>query len=178
MSHSSNIIIHQHDRIYTLISRQLFFSTRAHLWEFISNPQNLQRITPNDMHFTITSPLQNKTIYNGQIITYRIKLWGKIWHRWVTEIKSVEAGRRFIDEQRIGPYSMWHHEHHLTEHNGGIIMEDRITFQLPMGRIGQWVLGNAIKRELLKIFAHRHRVLEKLIDHPNTKKKQQRAHLN
>ncbi len=75
-------------------------------WEFFSDPNNLQHITPPRMGFTVTSEPHQGRIYAGQIIEYRLKPLFGIPMYWMTEITRVDPGRMFIDEQRFGPLQL------------------------------------------------------------------------
>jgi ligand-binding SRPBCC domain-containing protein len=83
-------------------------------WEFFSSPRNLDEITPDALGFKIVS-LPGEKMYEGQIITYKVKILPGIWVPWVTEIKAVDEGKSFVDEQRFGPYQFWHHRHSFEE---------------------------------------------------------------
>ncbi|WP_315818540.1 SRPBCC family protein [Paraflavitalea speifideaquila] len=122
-------------------------------WDFFSSAANLQEITPGDVRFTITSTLHGDRIYPGQIIEYKIKpLWGIEWY-WMTEITHVEPGKYFADEQRYGPYSLWHHQHHFKAVEGGVEMTDIVHYKIPGGWLGEllhaWKIRKNCSRYLL-----------------------------
>ena len=79
-------------------------------WDFLSSPSNLELITPKSMDFNITD-YDKKKAYPGQIIQYTVKPLLGIKINWVTEITQVQDKEFFVDEQRFGPYSFWHHKH-------------------------------------------------------------------
>jgi len=110
-------------KLHRLQSRQWLPLKPEEAWEFFSIPENLDRITPNDMSFKILSGGGEKT-FSGHIICYTIKPLFGIPMKWVTEITHEEKGVYFIDEQRFGPYRFWHHMHRFTPDNGGVLMED------------------------------------------------------
>ncbi len=130
-------------------------------WRFFSDPRNLERITPTEMGFKITSPLPD-AVYAGLIVTYRVRPLLNVPVSWVTEITSVVEGERFVDEQRVGPYAMWHHEHHFASVPGGTEMRDIIHYALPGGPIGDLLNHYVVARRVAEIFAHRRRVLDQL----------------
>ncbi|WP_298710331.1 SRPBCC family protein [uncultured Chitinophaga sp.] len=102
-------------------------------WEFFSDPSNLQHITPPRMGFTVVSEPHQGRIYAGQIIEYRLKPLLGIPMYWMTEITRVEPGKMFIDEQRFGPYSFWHHQHHFEPRGESTLMTDIVHYRIPLG---------------------------------------------
>jgi ligand-binding SRPBCC domain-containing protein len=133
--------------------------TREVAWDFFSDPANLALITPPDMGFEVTSPLPDRA-YAGLIITYRVRPLLGIPVQWVTEITHVDEGNYFVDEQRLGPYRVWHHEHHFTAVPGGIHMRDLVHYAVPFGPIGRLIERLIVGRRVEAIFAFRRRVLE------------------
>lgn len=128
-------------------------------WNFISRPENLKRITPGHMGFEIHTPNLPDIMYPGMIIEYTVRPFAGIPMRWVTEITHVRENRYFVDEQRIGPYRMWHHEHSIERIDGGVLMKDIVSYQPPFGPIGQIANSLFIRRQLQKIFSYRERAL-------------------
>lgn len=131
-------------------------------WDFFSNPQNLCRITPSNLDFQITSKIEAKEIYTGQIITYTIKPLFRIPLFWMTEISHVERHKLFVDEQRKGPYALWHHQHHFKRIDGGTEMTDIVHYKLPFGLLGNVGLP-VVKKQLNKIFVYRKEKIESLL---------------
>lgn len=129
------------------------------VWDFISSPKNLAKITPPEMGFLITNQPSEK-MYEGMIISYKVKPLLNIPTTWVTEITKVKPLEFFIDEQRIGPYKMWHHEHHLEMKNGKVWMKDIISYQPPFGILGSLMNQLVIEKKLNGIFNYRKQVLE------------------
>lgn len=134
-------------------------ATLTDVWKFISNPANLKSITPPSMGFDIISSGVPDIMYPGMIIEYRVKPLFGIPTRWVTEITHVQKGEYFVDEQRVGPYSMWHHEHSLEEIPEGVRMKDIISYKVPFGFLGRMAHWLFISRQLEKIFAFRNQAL-------------------
>lgn len=133
--------------------------TLAEAWDFFSAPQNLNEITPDDMKFEIlTSDLLR--MHAGQIIQYHITPFPMVKMSWVTEITHVEDKKRFVDEQRFGPYSFWHHQHIFEEKNGGVLMTDILHYRVPLGVVGKLINALFIQRKVKGIFEYRFRVLE------------------
>ena len=134
---------------------------REVLWEFISVPQNLNKITPPDMAFEIIGEPPEKT-YAGLLLEYRVKVPLLGWSTWLTEIKYVQEGVSFMDEQRVGPYKLWLHTHKLEDVDGGTRMTDDIRYLVPFGPIG--LLANAVfvGRTLRRIFDYRRVKMEEI----------------
>lgn len=99
-------------------------------------------------------------MYRGMIIAYKVRPVARIRTTWVTEITHIEEGRYFVDEQRIGPYAMWHHEHHLKQVDGGVMMEDIVSYQPPLGFLGALANVLFIRKQLNRIFNYRFSALE------------------
>lgn len=154
----------KHSGIYTLSTEQILNVPLEKAWDFFSAPENLQKITPSHMGFQITSEVDKKA-YAGQIITYKVGILPGVKSNWVTEITQVKEQQFFIDEQRFGPYAMWHHEHWFEElPEGKTLMKDKISYKIPFGFLGHIAQSIFIKRQLKGIFKHRYRTLEKLFN--------------
>jgi ligand-binding SRPBCC domain-containing protein len=124
-------------------------------WEFFSNPSNLAKITPSNLGFKILSKYHGEKMYAGQIIEYTVKPLLGIPMYWMTEITQVKDKEFFIDNQRYGPYSLWHHQHHFKIIDGGVEMTDIIHYKIPLGFLGNIMNGILVKSELRKIFTYR-----------------------
>jgi ligand-binding SRPBCC domain-containing protein len=144
-----------------LESRQFLPLTPAQAWQFFSRPENLARITPPDLGFTVTSPLPER-MYAGMIVSYRVSPFGGVRVCWVTEITHVREPEFFVDEQRSGPYRFWHHQHHFRAVDGGVEMTDLVHYQMPFGWVGELLAGRLVERRLAGIFAYRRQVLDQL----------------
>ena len=153
------MIIKKHSGIYTLYAEQELKISKEQAWDFFSVPENLAKITPAEMGFQITSDLESKA-YTGQIITYKVGLLPLVKANWVTEITHVDEGNYFIDEQRFGPYKMWHHEHSFESlPNGNTLIKDKISYKLPFGFLGGIAQVILIKKKLTGIFSFREKIL-------------------
>ncbi|WP_343486545.1 SRPBCC family protein [Allomuricauda sp. d1] len=148
-------------KLYQLKAKQGLPISRREAWEFLSDPKNLKVITPDKMGFHILSGA-DRPMYQGQIIQYIVKPFPGFSTKWVTEITHVKDGEYFVDEQRFGPYSLWHHKHFLTEIEGGVEMEDLIDYKIPFGFIGQVAQPFVVKKQLKKIFEYREAKLNSL----------------
>ena len=148
-------------RLRRLECRQHLPLSLAKGWDFFSRPGNLARITPPDLGFEVTSALPER-MYAGMIVSYRVTPFGGISVPWVTEITHVREPEFFVDEQRSGPYRLWHHQHHFREVADGIEMTDLVHYQLPFGRFGELLVGRLVERRVAAIFAYRRQRLEEL----------------
>lgn len=155
--------------IYTLTSEQLLPISLEEAWDFFTVPTNLDKITPKEMQFEITNNPPAKT-YLGQIITYKIGILPAVKSNWITEITHFENPLKnenkkgfFVDEQRFGPYAMWHHEHHFEKTTeGNVKMIDIVNFKLPIGILGEILAGNYVKNKVKFIFESRFKILEQI----------------
>lgn len=152
--------------VYQFYREQKLPVAIGQLWDFISSPHNLKIITPPSMDFKVISNLSSEKMYPGMVIVYRVKPIAGIPVTWVSEITHVLENHYFVDEQRSGPYKIWHHEHQLLPFQGGTVMQDRITYAPPFGFIGQMANRWVIQYALNQIFDFRHRVLEQLFGNP------------
>jgi len=148
-------------KIYTLHKKQNLPITIGKAWAFLSNPKNLKTITPDYMSFDILSG-DNRPMYPGQIIQYIVTPVFGIKTKWVTEITHIKDNEYFVDEQRFGPYALWHHKHFIKEIKGGIEMEDIIDYKIPFGFIGQLFHPILVKPKLEEIFSYRQKKLIEL----------------
>ena len=147
-------------QLYQLHSKQALPITKDAAWEFLSNPNNLATITPDHMGFNILGGA-DRPMFSGQIIQYKVSPFPGFVTKWVTEITHMQQGAYFVDEQRFGPYSLWHHKHFINPISNGVEMEDIIDMKLPYGILGQ--LGYPfIKNQLEKIFDYRAQKLNEL----------------
>lgn len=132
-------------------------------WDFFSSPLNLAKITPAEMNFLITSDFKPDTkMYPGMLIAYKVSPVFGIKMNWVTEITHVKEHEYFVDEQRTGPYAIWHHEHHFKPIKGGVHMTDILTYAIPFGIIGQMANSILVDSEVKKIFSYREVAIEQL----------------
>jgi len=148
-------------KIYTFHQKQNLPISKAEAWEFLSSPKNLKTITPDYMSFDILSGA-DRPMFPGQLIQYIVTPIMGIKTKWVTEITHVKDGEYFVDEQRFGPYELWHHKHFIKEIDGGVEMEDIIDYKVPMGILGQLVHPILVKPKLEEIFNYRTKKLEEL----------------
>jgi ligand-binding SRPBCC domain-containing protein len=147
---------------YQFHKTQIVNGSIEDVWDFISSPKNLKEITPDNMGFEINSKNLSGKMYPGMIISYTVKPVLGIRMIWVTEITHVEEMRYFVDEQRIGPYSMWHHQHFIEPAGQGVLMTDIVSYSPPLGFLGALANSIFISKQLDTIFNYRENKLEKL----------------
>ena len=146
-------------KIYRFKRRQLLPITLEKAWDFLSDPKNLKLITPEYMGFNIINE-EDTEMYAGQIIQYIVTPVLGIPTKWVTEITQVKDKKYFVDEQRFGPYSLWHHKHFIKEVKGGVEMIDIIDYKIPLGLLGRIMNPILVKPKLEEIFRFRKEKLE------------------
>lgn len=145
---------------YQLSKTQKLAAGIKEIWSFIASPGNLKEITPENMGFVITSNNGSEKMYPGMIITYKVSPLAGIKLNWMTEITNIKEYEYFVDEQRIGPYSIWHHQHRFEPYDCGVLMTDIVTYQPPFGFIGAIANSLIIKTRLQQIFDYRSSALE------------------
>ncbi len=136
------------------------------VWNFISTPGNLKHITPAYMGFDITSENLSEKMYPGMIIMYKVSPAFGLKMKWVTEITHVVDKQYFVDEQRSGPYKIWHHQHMIRPVKDGVIMTDLVTYKPPLGFIGALANSFLIRRKLEEIFDFRRKKLIEIFGDP------------
>jgi ligand-binding SRPBCC domain-containing protein len=146
-------------KAYTLRRKQHIEASPDRVWEFVAAPSNLKKITPPYMGFDITSDGSGGSMYEGMIITYRVSPLAGIKMNWVTEITHVEEGRYFVDDQRSGPYAIWHHQHFVEPDGDGTLMTDIVTYMPPFGILGRIANRLIIRRRLKEIFEYREKAM-------------------
>jgi ligand-binding SRPBCC domain-containing protein len=144
---------------YQLKFEQEVKASLSEVWDFISSPENLKKITPDYMGFDIVSELAEK-MYEGLIIQYKVSPLLGIKTNWVTEITHIKENEYFVDEQRVGPYKLWHHEHFIKATKNGVLMEDILSYQPPFGFLGSIANQFIIKNKVKSIFAYRKTALD------------------
>lgn len=147
--------------VYKLERVQRLPITLDQAWEFFSSPKNLEEITPEDMTFQLTSGNGDEKIHAGQILTYKVAPIGGIKLFWMTEITHVVHHDYFVDEQRRGPYTMWHHKHTFKSIPGGVEMTDTVWYELPLGILGRAAHGIFVQKKVAAIFDYRYKLLSR-----------------
>jgi len=144
---------------YQLRTIQKIPSNVSEVWDFISSPANLKRITPDHMGFDIITPELPEKMYPGMIIAYKVSPFLGLKMTWVTEITHIREKAYFVDEQRVGPYSIWHHEHQIKSIDGGVLMTDIVSYKPPFGILGSIANELFIRKQLKTIFDFREKAL-------------------
>ena len=148
--------------IYTFKRTQMVHMSLERCWDFFSNPRNLEKITPRSLNFRLKTDLPLE-IYPGLMIEYKVSPLFGIPVSWLTEIVQVNKPYHFIDEQRVGPYRLWHHEHFFRETGPhDLEVRDLIHYVPPLGPIGAIINVLAIRPQLTRIFEFRAAALEKM----------------
>lgn len=147
-------------KVHYLFQEQSLPLSVEEAWAFFSSPRNLDAITPPELRFDITHCPDGEA-YEGHIITYHLGILPGVKIPWVTEIRGVERGRSFLDEQLAGPYRLWHHRHLFKAIPGGVKMTDQVHYALPFWPFGELAHGLFVRPKLERIFAFRREALEK-----------------
>lgn len=145
---------------YQFTQTQKIKASIDEVWDFVSSPANLKDITPAYMDFNVTSNSGSDKMYAGMIITYVVKPLLGIGMKWMTEISQVKDKEYFVDEQRMGPYKLWHHQHKLQKIEGGVLMTDIVTYIPPFGFLGAIANSLFIKKQLQQIFDYRTKAVD------------------
>jgi len=146
-------------RVHSLSQEQSVPISLKKAWEFFSSPRNLEEMTPPGMGFRIVS-LPSETLYEGEIIEYSVKALPGIWIPWISEIKAVNEGESFVDDQISGPFKFWHHRHSFEEIEGGTLVRDLIHYSVGFGPFGEIARKLVVRKQLDEMFRHRRVTLE------------------
>ncbi|MCM4172292.1 hypothetical protein DHD32_12430 [Arenibacter sp. TNZ] len=147
---------------YQFKKKQEISASIEEVWAFISNPSNLKAITPDYMGFDITSKDIPSKMYEGMMISYKVSPIFGIKTTWVTEITHLKENSYFVDEQRVGPYKIWHHQHKIEPTENGTLMTDIVSYQPPLGLLGSLANTLIIKGKLNEIFDYRTKALDEI----------------
>lgn len=150
-------------KTYSLKTEQAIPISLEEAWSFFSSPLNLSKITPAGVNLVVTSDYGADTrIYAGMIITYIVSPFLGIKMNWMTEIIHIKEGEYFVDEQRFGPYALWHHQHHFKAIKGGILMTDILNYAIPYGIIGRLANTLLVDKQIKQIFSYREKAIKEL----------------
>lgn len=131
------------------------------VWNFFSNPANLDQLTPKEVNFSIKSISGDGPMYPGMLVQYQIRpfKWIPINFFWVAEIKQVQHHTRFIDEQRYGPFAFWYHEHAFEVVGDDVLVKDILHYRVPLGFLGKIIDRLVIRLAIKRIFKTRTEIL-------------------
>lgn len=149
-------------KIYTLKQKQFIKADLPSVWDFFSTPANLSQITPAHMNFVTLHISGGDKMYTGQLISYKVSPFPLIRLRWTTEIKNVVDKKYFIDEQKLGPFALWHHQHFFEAKDGGVEMTDEVTWSVPFGLLGRFANTVLVNRSVKDIFEFRRQAVENI----------------
>jgi len=144
--------------IHQLQRRQIIPANLDEVWDYFSHPGNLNEITPPDLNFEVLFGGE-EAMYQGQLMAYKIQLLPLLKTSWLTEITQVRKPDYFVDLQRLGPYRFWHHQHHFRSLDNGVEMRDLVTYQLPLGILGDIVQRLWVGPRLERIFDYRAKII-------------------
>ena len=141
---------------------------RAEVFDFFADAENLERITPPELDFEITTP-RPVAVHEGALIDYRLGLFG-VRFGWRTEIVRWEPPVRFVDRQVRGPYRRWHHTHSFVEVAGAdggpaTRMDDEVLWELPLAPLGELAYP-LVRAQLARIFGYRERAIRAILGGP------------
>lgn len=132
------------------------------VWDFFTNPRNLQRITPESMNFKHEYEPDAEKVYPGMLLVYKVSPIAGIPLEWITEITEVQPKKRFVDDQRKGPFAMWHHIHEFEARGEQTLARDILYYRMPFGMLGRLAHGFTVKRQTQEIFAYRKKALKEI----------------
>ena len=149
-------------KLHRIHRRQVIPTSILEAWEFFSTPVNLSKITPPWLNLTVISDIP-RSMHSGMIISYRITPLPCMSTPWVSEITHVEAPIYFVDEQRLGPFRFWHHQHLFKEVDRDVEMQDIVNYAMPLGPIGEMVHAISLRKKVEAIFDFRQKALEQIL---------------
>jgi ligand-binding SRPBCC domain-containing protein len=152
--------------IHTLRREQVIPSPLEEVFSFFADSRNLETITPAWLSFRILNP-QPIQMRAGTRLDYRLK-WHGLPIAWKTEILAWNPPYSFTDVQMRGPYRLWHHVHSFSAEPRGTRMVDVVSYQLPLGAIGELAHATLVRGDLERVFDHRCRLIESLFSPPHS----------
>ena len=145
---------------YQLETTQQLNCDLATAWKFFSSPHNLSKITPKEMNFIVKSDIKEDEIYEGMEIAYTVSPVLSVPLKWKTIITKVNFQKSFTDFQKKGPYKYWNHFHEFVPNEKGVLMRDKVDYELPFGFLGSIAHKLLVKKKLETIFSYRNQILE------------------
>ena len=149
--------------IYTIETDQTLPRSLEDVYPFFADAGNLETITPPELRFSIETPRPIE-MRVGALIEYRLTLYG-IRFSWLTEISVWEPGKRFVDQQILGPFALWHHEHRFSQDGDGTRIQDTVHYALPLDPIGR-LAHPLVRKQLDRIFDYRTTRVDEILGKP------------
>jgi ligand-binding SRPBCC domain-containing protein len=152
-------------KVYHFYQKQFIKTDIDRVWDFFSSPHNLNAITPAFMNFEILEVSGgSEKMFNGQLIKYKVSPFPFFRVQWITEITDVRPKNFFADDQKKGPFSLWHHEHEFIEKDGGVEMEDHVIYAVPFWFVGRIANTLIVQKQVRQIFEYRKSQVEMLFN--------------
>lgn len=148
-------------KMYRLSNTQKLPISLDEAWEFLSNPTQLENITTDELSFQKLHDIPDK-MYEGMLMQLRLKPFLGIPIDWLTEITHIKEKEYFIDEQRVGPFRFWHHEHRVLPIEGGVEIQDTVHYVMPFSIFGRFVHWLFLRKQVENIFIYREETMEKV----------------
>ena len=146
-----------------ILERRVWLSRpRAVVFEFFADPRNLEQLHPAWARPRWLTPPPAR-LAAGAVLDFRV---ARLPGRWRVIVREFDAPYRFVDAQLNGPFARWEHRHRFTEGaegEGGTWMEDRVTYQLPLGPLGRLAHGLGAGTRVRALFDYRDRRLRELL---------------
>jgi ligand-binding SRPBCC domain-containing protein len=142
-------------------SRVWLARPRPDVFAFFAQPTSLERLTPPAFRLRLLTP--DVVMTAGAVLDFRLRWLGVMPLRWRAFVREWDPPFRFVDVQVRGPYARWEHRHRFLEEGGGTWVEDRVTYRLPLGPLGQLAHALVVRRQLRELWEYRHRQLAELV---------------
>jgi ligand-binding SRPBCC domain-containing protein len=153
-------------KVYTLKQKQFIKSDLDTVWDYFSTPENLNNITPANMKFITLHMTGGSKMYAGQLISYKVSPFPFVRLRWTTEIRQVVEKKLFIDQQKVGPFALWYHQHFFEAKDGGVEMTDEVVYAIPFGWLGRVANSLFIANKVKWIFEFRRKAVDYIFYYP------------
>ncbi|MFA9477394.1 TIGR01777 family oxidoreductase [Phycisphaerales bacterium AB-hyl4] len=141
----------------TYVYRSRFEAPADRVFAWHTRPGAFERLTPPWERVQLVD--RQGTIHDGDRTHLRVQTAG-VWRDWIAEHRDYVESKQFRDVQVEGPMRRWEHTH-LVEpvSDGACMLEDRITYELPMGQLGRLLAGRFTHDKLERMFRYRHAIL-------------------
>jgi Uncharacterized conserved protein len=141
---------------------QFLEASMEEVWNFFSNANNLETLTPPKMKMNVRTKLANPIVYKDMRIAYTVAPLFGIPVFWETKIIEVEVHSYFIDIQRRGPFKSWKHTHTFIQQENGVMMNDDIEYELPLGKLGDFFHQPLVLKNLKELFVYRQQICKEI----------------